>query len=223
MHIPEGMLPLSQALGWSGASGLVLAKSVIEFKKTEKKLPQLLPLMGILGAAVFVLSMLHIPVPFTGTSAHMVGVPLAALLVGPWLSIILALSALILQALLLGEGSIGTLGANLFAMGVAGSFTAWYVFLAVRKLRLSDTAAVFTAACLGDLAVYVVSAVQLAPVFPGESLTARLSVLLLAFLPLQFPVAVLEGFVTAGIYRLVEKQRPGLIEKIKGKQGNTHA
>lgn len=214
MHIPEGMLPAVQALGWTGISGILATRAVKEYRKVEKRLPQLLPLLGILGAAVFILSSLYIPVPFTGTTAHMVGVPLAALLVGPWLGTLLALSALILQLLLLGEGGWTTLGANLFALGVTGSFTAWYIYLAAKRLRLSKTAAIFMAALCGDLAVYFVSALQLISVTPGESVLARYGVLLLAFMPLQLPVALLEGVITAGILSLVMQQRPALVERL---------
>lgn len=220
MHIPEGMLPAAQAVGWTGASAVLLAKAVREYRKAEKKLPQLLPVLGILGAAVFVLSMLHIPVPFTGTSAHMVGVPLAALIVGPWLSAILALVALILQALLLGEGGLSTMGANVFAMGIAGSFVAWWTYRLALRLRLPGTAGYFAAALIGDLAVYVVSALQLVPVLPGEaSFLSRFGVLVLAFMPLQAPVAVLEGIITAGILQMVVRLKPGLLRSLEQARG----
>lgn len=223
MHIPEGMLPTAQAIGWTAASGVVLAHAVRVYRNVEKKLPQLLPLMGILGAAVFVLSMLHIPVPFTGTSAHMVGVPLATLLVGPWLSTILALAVLLLQALLLGEGGLSTLGANVFAMGVAGSFTTYYVFLAAKRLRMGRPTAIILAALAGDLAVYVVSALQLAPVLPGEAIFTRFVILLFALMPLQLPVAFLEGFITLGIFNLVVQNRPTLMDELQQAMVEEHA
>lgn len=215
MHLPEGILPAAQAAGWAGASGIMLVRAVKEYRKTETKVPELLPMMGILGAAVFVMSMLHIPVPFTGTSAHMVGVPLATLLVGPWLAIILSLVALILQALLLGEGGLGPLGANVFAMGVAGSFATIAVYRSALRVRVPKPAAIFLAALIGDLAVYVVSALQLAPVFPGQTFMAQWAVLILAFLPLQLPVALLEGFITVGIMKYVTQSRPSLVKRLQ--------
>jgi cobalt/nickel transport system permease protein len=221
MHIPENMLPASQALGWAAASGVVLARAVREYRCVEKKLPQLLPMLGILGAAVFVMSMVHIPIPFTGTSAHMIGVPLAALLVGPWLSALLALTALILQALLLGEGGLTTLGANVFAMGIAGSFTVWYVYLALRRLKLAQVPAIFLAAICGDIAVYLVSALQLVPVVPGGSAAVRYAALLLALMPVQLPIALMEGVVTAGIYSMISRQRPALMEQLGKARGQS--
>jgi cobalt/nickel transport system permease protein len=217
------MLPAAQALGWTGLSGVFLARAVKEYRNVEKKLPQLLPLLGILGAAVFVMSMVHVPIPFTGTSAHMVGVPLAALLVAPWLSAILALTALILQALLLGEGGLSTLGANVFAMGIAGSFVVWYVYLAAKRLNLGDVTAVILATVFGDLAVYLVSALQLAPVVPGEAFLVRYGTLILAFMPIQVPIAIMEGVVTAGIYCLIVKQRPALMEQLRAARGQISA
>ena len=74
---------------------------------------------------MFVISCVPIPVPFTGTSSHPCGTGIAAVILGPAVTTVVAAIALLLQALFLGDGGLTTLGANAFAMGVVGAYAGW--------------------------------------------------------------------------------------------------
>ena len=77
-----------------------------------------------------------VPVPVVGSCSHPAGTGLAALMIGPAATAVIASIALFLQALFLAHGGLTTLGANLFSMGVAGAFAGYGAFLLARRLRL---------------------------------------------------------------------------------------
>jgi len=107
-------------------------------------------------------------------------------------------TSLVFQALLLAHGGLTTLGANVFSMAVVGSFVAAGVFRASRALRLSLAISVFLAACLGDLATYVTTSIQLAWAFPDPvgGFTASLAKFAGIFAITQIPLAITEGLLT---------------------------
>lgn len=125
MHIPDGylgpqtsgffyvvMLPI-----WTAASRIV--------KKTLKA--RQVPLLAIGAAFSFVLMMFNVPIP-GGTTGHAVGGVLVAILLGPWAASIAISVALLVQALLFGDGGITAFGANCFNMAVVLPFAGYYVY-----------------------------------------------------------------------------------------------
>ena len=73
-----------------------------------------------MGAAVFVISVWHIPVPVTGSCSHPVGTPMAAMIIGPLPTVVISAIALFFQTFI-GHGGITTIGANTFSMGISGN------------------------------------------------------------------------------------------------------
>lgn len=110
MHIPDAVLPLPWALAWAVPAIFYIRKCLKVFKKKVSIVPIYKPLLGMLGAAVTLVSILHIPIPFAGSSAHAVATPLAAILVGPYLAGLLGFIALIFQAVFFAHGGIFALG-----------------------------------------------------------------------------------------------------------------
>ncbi|MDT3699442.1 MAG: energy-coupling factor ABC transporter permease [Thermincola sp.] len=214
MHIQDGFLTGQWAVIWSGAATVFVAKGIYDVKKQAQNIPMFKPMLGLVSAAVFFISLLPIPVPITGTSSHPCGTPLAAILVGPFVSVILSATALLLQALFFAHGGITTLGANVMAQGVIGSLAGYAIFRLGRKSGLSLGFAAGAAGFIGDLAVYSASALELALGMPGvhSMTTSKAFVTFLGlYIPTQLPLAILEGLVTGAMLTYIAKVRPDIL------------
>jgi len=214
MHIQDGFLVGKWAVGWYGAAAVFVAKGVYDIARRSKQVLMFKPLLGLISAAVFFISLLPVPVPITGTSSHPAGTPLAAILVGPFVSMVLSVVALLLQALFFAHGGLSTLGANVFSEGVVGSLTGFGVFRLARKMGLSLGIAAGLAGVIGDLAVYTATSLELALGMPGAHKypvgTSFLTFLTL-FMPTQLPLALLEGLVTGGMVSYIARVRPDIL------------
>ncbi|MDT8068478.1 MAG: cobalt transporter CbiM [Terriglobia bacterium] len=125
MHIPDGYLSPSTCatLYVLSGSGWWLA-----LKKIKRVLmTRTIPLISVFAAFSFVIMMFNLPLP-GGTTAHAVGIAVAAIVLGPWGAILSLSIAITIQALLFGDGGITTLGANCFNMAIVGSLVAWAVY-----------------------------------------------------------------------------------------------
>ena len=213
MHIMEGFLPQQHALLWFAAVAPFLFLGIRKINRLLQDHPERKLLLGLVTAFVFVLSALKMP-SVTGSSSHATGIGLAAILFGPWVAGICAGIVLTFQALLLAHGGLTTWGANTFSMGIAGGVTAYLVFCGVRSAGLSDKVAVFSAAALGDLATYMVTALQLSLAFPDPVGGMAASFLKFAgvFALTQIPLAISEGLISVVVYNtLLRYNDQGLI------------
>ena len=131
MHIPDGFLDLKTAV----ATGVLSTAAVgISLRRLNGSLPRRkVPLMGLAGAFVFAAQMVNFPVA-GGTSGHLMGGVLAAVLLGPAAGVVVITSVLIVQCLLFADGGIVALGANVFNMGVIGSAGGYAIYRGVRLL-----------------------------------------------------------------------------------------
>jgi len=197
MHIMEGFLPPAHALGWAAASLPFLAFGLHSVKRSLQAHPERRMLLGVAAAFAFLLSALKLP-SVTGSCSHPTGVGFGALLFGPAAMVPVGFVVLLFQALLLAHGGLTTLGANVFSMAVVGPFVAYGVFRAAAGLNASRSVAVFLAACLGDLATYVVTSIQLAWAFPDAVGGFSTSFIKFAgiFGLTQVPIAISEGLLT---------------------------
>jgi len=212
MHIAEGILPPSWAALWFALSIPFLIWGLRNLRVRSREQPYLKPLVGLVGAAVFIISCMPIPVPTAGTCSHPCGTGMAAILIGPTLTVVLASVALVLQALFLAHGGLTTLGADILAMGVAGAFVGYGVFLVARRAGLSWFAAAFLAGLLSDWATYAVTSFVLASALHGSSsLWTMFIAILVAFVPTQVPLGILEGAISAGAYRFIQVRRPDFL------------
>lgn len=213
MHISDGILEAPWLATWFGASLGFIYKGLKDIKVKSKDIPSFKPLVGLMGAVVFIISLLPIPIPGFGTSSHPVGTPMAAILLGPFVTSVLALVALGLQALFFAHGGIFSLGANVFSMGVVGSFVGYGIYKGARKLGIPLIAAVGIACFFGDIAVYLTTTGEIALGLkqnPGFAKTF-LQVIVLFLVP-QLPLAILEGLLSAGIFRYISKVRPDILQ-----------
>lgn len=197
MHIMEGFLPPAHAFGWTAVSIPFLAWGLRAMGRGLRAHPERRMLLGVAAAFAFLLSALKLP-SVTGSCSHPTGVGLGALLFGPVAMVPVGFVVLLFQALLLAHGGITTLGANVFSMAIMGPCVSYGVFRAAAALGLSRSVAVFLAACLGDLATYVTTSVQLAWAFPDPAGGVAASFIKFAaiFALTQVPIAISEGLLT---------------------------
>jgi cobalt/nickel transport system permease protein len=197
MHIMEGYLPAAHCVAWSVVCLPFLAAGVVKIRRVLRDKKRLMILLAMSGAFIFVISSLKIP-SVTGSSSHMTGTGLAAILFGPAVTSVLGVVALVFQAVMLAHGGLTTLGANTFSMAIAGPSFAWLSYTLGKSLDLNRRPNVFVAASLGGLSTYCITSLQLAVAYPGETggVAASAVKFLGVFAPTQLPLAIVEGLLT---------------------------
>jgi cobalt/nickel transport system permease protein len=211
MHIAEGILPPAWAGLWFAASAPFVLWGLIAIRQRRTRDSKYMPMLAMVGAAVFLISCMPIPIPVAGSCSHPCGTGLAAVLVGPAASIVVATVALAFQALFMAHGGLSTLGANIFAMGVLGSLVGWGAFGAVRRMTGSIIVAAVAAGLLSDWATYAGTSFILASALHGQgSMWPMFGAIAVAFMPTQIPLGVLEGALTAWAYAFISRRRPEL-------------
>jgi cobalt/nickel transport system permease protein len=208
MHIPDGLLALPVA----GAAAVLAAGGVgTALRRLRSGLPRRrIPLMGLSSAFIFAAQMLNFPVA-GGTSGHLVGAALAAVLLGPSAAVVVLAAVLIVQCLLFADGGLLALGANVLNMAVAGTLGGAAVFAALRRTlpgtRGLLAAAAFAAWCSTVLAA-LFCAVELA-----ASGIARWSLAFPAMAGVHMVIGLGEAAITTLVLAAVLRTRPDLLEK----------
>jgi len=216
MHISEGILPLGWAALWFAIAFPFVAIGCRELRRLSQEDLAIKPLVGLLAAVVFIISCMPIPVPTAGTCSHPCGTAISAILVGPYISVLISTVALLIQALVMAHGGLTTLGADIVSMGIVGSFTGYATFKGLRKCGASLGIAAFCAGALTDWATYMTTSVELASGIRGsEPFLPLFSKILIAFVPTQLPLGLLEGAMTAGMVTLLARKRPDLLVKMR--------
>lgn len=175
----------------------------------------ILPLLAVSGAFIFVLSSLKMP-SVTGSCSHPTGTGMGSILFGPWITSVLSIIVLIFQALFLAHGGLTTLGANTFSMGIAGPIVGYLVYKGSMKSGINMYIAVFLAALLADWATYIVTSLQLALAFPAASggVVASFQAFLAVFAITQVPLAIVEGAVTMLMFKYIIQLRSDVLLKL---------
>jgi len=204
MHIAEGFLPAHWCAIWAFAFVPFVIVGYRKISKINAQDPQAKVLYAVAGAFVFILSSLKLP-SVAGSSSHLTGMALGALLFGASSMSIIGLIVLLFQALLLAHGGITTLGANAFSMAIVGSFVALWVYQVGQLCKAKQWLAVFLAAFFSDVSVYVCTSVQLSVAFQGDQVSFwdNLVKFLSIFAITQLPLALVEGALTAYLFRLI--------------------
>lgn len=204
MHIAEGFLPPLHCGIWYILSIPFLIIGAKNLKKHIISDPQKKFLFAFAAAFVFLLSSLKLP-SVAGSSSHLTGVALGALLFGGASMSITATIVLLFQALLLAHGGITTLGANIFSMGVVGTYLAIFTFWSANKVNIPKKTGVFLAAFISDIGIYCFTSVQLSVAFPDGNFWNSLTKFLSVFAVSQLPLAVLEGIITVIVFTILSK------------------
>jgi cobalt/nickel transport system permease protein len=209
LHIPDGYLDNIPLLlvTWALSLGLIaLCLAKVQQTYHEKAVP----LMGVCAAFIFAAQMINFPIP-GGTSGHLLGGTLAGALLGPWAGSLVMVAVFIVQALLFQDGGITVLGANIFNMGLIGTFGGYYLFRAIRNTigrekRSGLTVGAAVAAWVSVVVAAVVCALQLA--IAGK---VPLLVALAAMVGWHILIGLGEALITVTTLTFVWRTRPELL------------
>ena len=206
MHIPDGFL----SPGVAGTTWVVAGVGIAAALRAERReaVPMPAGILGSVAAFLFAAQLVNIPVA-AGTSGHLVGATLAAVLLGPSRALLAVAAVLAVQALLFQDGGLVALGANLTDMGIAGCFVGYAVARIVGR-GIGGPRGAAAGAVLGAFLATVTGAVCVS-VWLGLSGLYPLSGILPVMLVTHVPIAVLEAALTGAIVVTLLRFRPDLI------------
>lgn len=217
MHMADALI--SPAVGgamWAATAG-VATYSIrkIQDDMDEKKVP----LMGVMGAFVFAAQMINFTIPGTGSSGHLGGGLMLAILLGPYAGFLTMASILAIQALFFADGGLLALGCNIFNLGFYTCFIAYPLIYKPIMSKGYSTKRIFTAAMLTAVIGLQLGAfsVVIETLFSGiTELPFKTFVMLMQ--PIHLAIGVVEGLVTAAVVGFVWKARPEIIENVSNGQ-----
>ena len=209
MHVPDGFLDLPTSLATAAVAASAVALSL---RGARRELDdRAAPLAGLVATFVFAAQMINFPVA-AGTSGHLIGGALAAVLVGPWTATLCLTVVLLVQGLLFADGGLTALGTNITLMGVVGVWTGYAVFrlaLAVLPRRIGS---VPLAAGIGGFASVPMAALTFAGLFTlGGTAPLDPGSLVAAMVGVHTLIGVGEGVLTALVVGSVVAVRPDLV------------
>jgi cobalt/nickel transport system permease protein len=220
MHIMEGFLPTPWWQIWFAVSIPVILYGIHKLNRLVKEKREILPLLAVAGAFIFVLSSLKLP-SVTGSCSHPTGTGIAAIMFGPAITAVLSTIVLMYQALFLAHGGLTTLGANVLSMGIVGPVVSYLIYKAGMKAKINFYFVVFLATAFGDWATYIVTSTQLALAFPaGGVLTfgaflSSFGKFAAVFAFTQVPLAIMEGAVSALLFKYVVDVKSEILVEMK--------
>ena len=205
MHIPDAFIPIWQgAIYWIIA--LIFLALALRWAKNEMS-EEKIPIVAVLAAGIFALQSFNLPVSM-GTSGHLVGGALAAIVLGsPFAAVFILTLVLIVQGVLFGDGGITVMGANIINMGVIGGFVGFYSFKGLMGMTKSMPLSAFFAAWLACLIPALAASFEL--FFAG---TFPLLAGMIGMGIYHAIIGVVEGIVTVAVIYLIMNVRPDLID-----------
>jgi len=215
MHIMEGYLIHPWWEIWWLIALPFLALGVYRLKRLLDRDREALPLLGVTGGFVFILSALKLPSPVFGSCSHPTGTGLSAIAFGPWITVIVAAIVLLFQALFLAHGGLSTLGANIVSMGIVGPLVGWSIYRLLRDTRVNMYATVFLASMCADLVTYSMTSLELALAYPVGGFWSSFIVYMGIFGLTQVPVAILEGVILALVFKYIVNLKPDILIRLK--------
>jgi cobalt/nickel transport system permease protein len=208
MHIPDGFLNLPiSIITWILAIALItVALDRVQAKYQERTVP----IMGVCAAFIFAAQMINFPIP-GGTSGHLLGGTLAGILLGPWAGALVVSVVFIVQAFVFQDGGITVLGANIFNMGLIGTFGGYYLYRAIRLAIGRNTwrGMAIATAISGWASVFIAS--LLCAIELGISGTVPLKVALPTMAFWHVLIGVGEALITLAVISYMWRTRPDLI------------
>lgn len=208
LHIPDGFLNVPVALvGWA----LMVILVTVSLRQTREQLGEKqIPLMGIMAAFVFAAQMINFPVA-GGTSGHLLGGTLVAILLGPWAAVLVMTVVVAVQGLLFQDGGLLAMGFNIFNMGILTTFIGYAAY----KIFRQPLAGAAIGAWLTVEVAAAATALELA-----ISGTSPLDVALPAMVGVHALIGLGEALITVGALSFIRQARPDLLNKTTTAKGS---
>ncbi|MFZ5688615.1 MAG: energy-coupling factor ABC transporter permease [Bacillota bacterium] len=212
MHMADALIsPVVGGAMWAATAGVAAYSA----KKVQNDLDeQKIPLLGVMGAFVFATQMINFTIPGTGSSGHLGGGMLLAILLGPYAGFLAMASILVIQALFFADGGLLALGCNVFNLGFYSCFIAYPLIYKWIMRKGYSTGRIFTGAMLSAIIGLQLGAfsVVLETLFSGKS-ELPFGTFVMLMQPIHLAIGVVEGLVTAAVVGFVWKARPEIIKK----------
>ena len=210
MHMADALL--SPAVGATMWAGSMAAIGYSSRKLKENIDNRTIPLMGVLGAFIFAAMMINFTIPGTGSSGHLGGGMILAVILGPYAAFIVMASVLTVQALFFADGGLLALGCNIWNLGIYPCFIAYPLIYkpiagdgtSNRRIAIASILSVLISLQLGAFSVVMETLLS------GKS-ELPFGTFVLLMQPIHLAIGLVEGFVTAGIITYVQKARPEIL------------
>jgi cobalt/nickel transport system permease protein len=204
LHIPDGFLSLIVSLICWVITALVIGAAI---SRTNKSLGEKqIPLMGVMAAFIFAAQMINFPVA-GGTSGHLLGGALAAIVLGPWAGMLVMTAVVAVQALLFQDGGLLVMGANILNMGLVTAAIGYGLYRSVSgQSRAVKLGVAGFAAWLSVMAGALLTALQL-----WLSGTSQLNIVIPAMLGVHALIGLGEALITVSALGFIMQTRPDLL------------
>ncbi len=215
MHIPDGFIDGRTSV----AAGLIaIALVAWSLRMTARTLDEReVPIVGLVAAFVFAVQMLNFPVA-NGTSGHLLGGVLAAVLVGPYAGALAVTVVLVVQGLLFADGGLSALGLNVINMALVGAFAGYGVFLLVRRLLGRSSTSVVTASAVAAFAAPVLASIAFTVEYAiGGNDAVSLGAVAASMVGVHVLIGIGEGIITGLAVGAVMATRPDLVYGARGR------
>ncbi|MCG2703864.1 MAG: energy-coupling factor ABC transporter permease [Candidatus Omnitrophica bacterium] len=214
MHMADALI--SPAVGtsmWAITAGLIgySAKKVKEEADGRK-----VPLMGVLGAFIFAAQMINFSIPGTGSSGHLAGGVILAVLLGPYAAFLVMASVLMVQALFFADGGLLALGCNIFNLGFFSCFVAYPLVYRTIAGKNPDRGRIMAGALFAAIIGLQMGAfsVVLETLLSGITELPFMTFVLL-MQPIHLAIGIVEGFVSAAVVMFVWNARPEILSAVE--------
>lgn len=209
MHIPDGFINAGTSLG---AGAVAVGGLAVCMRRASDTLEEReAPLAGLVAAFIFAVQMLNFPVA-GGTSGHLLGGVLAAVLVGPWLGALCGAVVLVVQALLFADGGITALGLNVANLAIVATFAGYATFVLVRRILPKSYSSVVAASAVGALVSVVAASLAFVVEYAlGGTGGASLATVATAMVSVHVLIGIGEAVITALTISAVLATRPDLV------------
>jgi len=209
VHIPDGFINGTTSLG----AGIAAAGGIgAALRQAGKKLADRhIPLAGLAAAFIFAAQMINFPVA-AGTSGHLIGGSLAAVLLGPWLASVVMAVVVGVQALIFADGGVSALGLNIINMAIIAPWSAWLIYKGLRAfLPRTQRVVAISAGIAAAFSVEVAALGFVAEYAIGGTGGAPVSTVLIAMGGVHALIGIGEGFITGVIVATVLAARPDIV------------
>lgn len=211
MHMADALI--SPAVGGvmlvATAGTMAYSIKKIKYEGDDKKIP----LMGVMGAFVFAAQMINFSIPGTGSSGHLGGGLLLAILLGPYRAFITMASILLIQCLFFADGGILAYGCNVFNMAFYGCFIAYLLIykniiketISTKKIFIASIVASIIGLQMGAFSVVIETLLSGRTELPFGTFVVLMQ-------PIHLAIGIVEGIVTGAIIAFIWKENPAILD-----------